>query len=308
MEIAVRNVRLTIEPIYAALALTALLWSSNFVIGRAVRDDIAPATLNFLRWAIALAVLLPFTVHDIRAHRATLVRHWKLVAALGLTGIAAFQTLSYVALTMTTALNAILLLSLTPLAIVLVSWIALGERVTRNQGLGLVTSLAGAAVLILRGDVATLIDLRFNAGDLWMLLAVGIWALYSVLLRRRPPEVPSLALHTSSVAAGTLWMLPAFAWQAGEGGALPTGLGTWAAVGFIAVFSSAIAHALWVRGVAAIGPNRAGVFIHLMPLFGAALAITFLGEALGAFHVIGSALVLCGVALASRKQAACSGD
>jgi drug/metabolite transporter (DMT)-like permease len=303
MEIAVRNVRLTIEPIYAALALTALLWASNFVIGRAVRGDVAPATLNFLRWAIALAVLLPFTLHDIRAHRVTLVRHWKLVAMLGLTGIAAFQTLCYVVLTMTTALNAILLQSLAPLAIVLVSRVALRERVTRHQGLGLATSLAGAAVLILHGDVATLVGLRFNAGDLLGLLAVGLWAVYSVLLRRRPVEVPPLVLHTSSVAAGTLWMLPAFAWQIGAGGALPTGLGTWAAVGFIAVFSSAIAHALWVRGVAAIGPNRAGVFIHLMPLFGAVLAITFLGEALGAFHVIGSALVLCGVALATRKPA-----
>ncbi|RPH65209.1 MAG: EamA family transporter [Burkholderiales bacterium] len=96
-------------------------------------------------------------------------------------------------------------------------------------------------------------------------------------------------------------MLPAFAWQAAHGTPLPSGAGAWAAVGFIAVFSSAIAHALWVWGVATIGPNRAGVFIHLMPLFGAAMAIAFLGEALGAFHVVGSALVLCGVFLAGRR-------
>lgn len=300
MEIAIRNVRLTIEPVYAALALTALLWSSNFVIGRAVRDDVAPATLNTLRWAIALAVLLPFTARDLLAHRAVLARRWKLVALLGLTGIAAFQTLCYVAVTMTTALNAILLLSLTPLAIVVVAWAGLGERVTRRQCAGLATSLAGAIVLVLHGELATLLGLRFNAGDLLMLLGVVLWAVYSVLLRRRPPEVPPLALHTASVTAGTLWMLPAFAWQAGQGAALPAGAGAWLAVGFVAVFSSALAHALWVRGVAAIGPNRAGVFIHLMPLFGAVLAITFLGEALGAFHVAGAALVLLGVVLASR--------
>ena len=302
MHAAVRSAGVATWPVYAALTLTALLWSSNFVIGRAVRGDVTPVTLNFLRWVLALAVLLPFTVRDLRAHRATLLRHWKLLALLGLTGIAAFQTLCYLALNTTTALNTILLLSLAPLAIVLVSWLAHGERVTRRQGAGLAISLAGAAVLVTHGEPATFAGLRVAAGDLWMLVAVALWAIYSVLVRRRPPTVPPLALHTCSVATGTLWMLPAFVWQAAGGVALPTGAGAWAAVAFIAVFSSAIAHALWVWGVAAIGPNRAGVFIHLMPLFGAVLAVAFLGEVVAPFHVAGTALVLGGVVLAGRKQ------
>jgi drug/metabolite transporter (DMT)-like permease len=301
MQVASRSLRIPFDPTYAALALTALLWSSNFVIGRAVRDDISPAALNFLRWAIALAVLLPFTYRDLRTHRETLLRHWKLVAALGFSGIAAFQTLCYVALTMTTALNTLLLLSLAPLAIVLASRAAFGERISRGQGLGLVTSLAGAGVLILQGKPSMLLEMGFNSGDLWMLLAIGFWATYSVLLRLRPAEVPPLALHTTSVGVGTLWMLPAFAWQAAQGAAMPATPAAWAGVLFIAFFSSALAHALWVRGVATIGPNRAGVFIHLMPLFGAALAIAFLGERLQAYHIAGGALVLAGVALANRK-------
>jgi drug/metabolite transporter (DMT)-like permease len=120
-------------------------------------------------------------------------------------------------------------------------------------------------------------------------------------LRRRPAEVPPLALHTASVAAGTLWMLPAFSWQATHGSALPSSMLAWMAVGFIAVFSSALAHSLWVRGVATIGPNRAGVFIHLIPVFGAVLAITFLGEEPAAYHAAGAALALCGIVLTSRK-------
>jgi drug/metabolite transporter (DMT)-like permease len=120
-------------------------------------------------------------------------------------------------------------------------------------------------------------------------------------LRRRPAEVPPLALHTMSVAAGTLWMLPAFGWQATHGSALPSSMAAWMAVGFVAVFSSALAHALWVRGVATIGPNRAGVFIHLIPVFGAVLAITFLDEELAAYHAAGAALALCGIVLTSRK-------
>ena len=301
MHAAVRSAGVATWPVYAALTLTALLWSSNFVIGRAVRGDVTPVTLNFLRWVLALAVLLPFTVRDLRAHRATLLRHWKLLALLGLTGIAAFQTLCYVALNTTTALNTILLLSLAPLAIVLASWLAHRERVTRRQGAGLAISLAGAAVLVARGDLATFAGLRLAAGDLWMLVAVALWAIYSLLVRRRPPELPPLALHTCSVATGTLWMLPAFAWQAAGGVALPTAAGAWAAVAFIAVFSSAIAHALWVWGVATIGPNRAGVFIHLLPLFGAVLAVAFLGEVVAPFHVAGAALVLSGVFLAGRQ-------
>jgi drug/metabolite transporter (DMT)-like permease len=133
-----------------------------------------------------------------------------------------------------------------------------------------------------------------------MLAAVVIWAVYSVLLKRRPAEVPPLALHTTSVAAGTLWMLPSFGWQAAHGSGLPGSTEAWLAIGFIAVFSSALAHGLWVRGVAKIGPNRAGVFIHLMPLFGGALAIVFLGEQLAAYHLMGAALVVCGVVLTSR--------
>lgn len=293
--------RTPFDPTYVALTLTALLWSSNFVIGRAIHEQVTPATMNFLRWAIALAALVPATLVDLRRHRAILLRHWRLIALLGLIGIAAFQTLCYLALTRTTALNTILLLSLAPLAIVALSWLALGERISRLQVLGLVTSLGGAAVLILRGDATTLFALHFNAGDLWMLVAVGLWAIYSVLLKRRPAEMPPLALHTASVAAGTLWMLPLFVLDTALGSGLPTAPAAWAGIAFVAVFSSAIAHALWVRGVASLGPNRAGVFIHLMPLFGAMLAITFLGEQLATHHVIGAALVLCGVALTSRR-------
>lgn len=300
MQIAIGNTRFSFEPTYAALALTTLLWSSNFIIGRAIRDDVSPSALNFLRWALAVLVLVPFTWRDLRAHRTALLRHWKVMALLGLTGIAAFQTLVYLALTKTTALNTMLLLSLSPLVVAVLSWATLGDRITRMQGVGLVTSLAGASILVLHGDVHALTDLHFNTGDLLMLLAVLFWAVYSVLLRRRPAEVPALAVHTTSAFAGTLWMLPMFGWQAAHESVLPVSWKAWLGIAFVAVFSSAFAHGLWVRGVAAIGANRASAFVHLMPLFGAVLAIVFLGEQIAAFHVIGAAIVLGGVFVASR--------
>jgi drug/metabolite transporter (DMT)-like permease len=292
---------LPFDPTYAALTLTTLLWSSNFIIGRAVHGEVTPVTMNFLRWAIALVLLVPVTLRDLRAHRIALLQHWKLVALLGLTGIAAFQTLAYVALTRTSALNTILLLALAPLAIVALSWLTLGERVTCRQAAGLAISLVGAFVLILRGSPAALLALQLDSGDLVMLLAIGLWAIYSVLQRQRPAELPPLALHTTSVAAGTLWMVPFVAWQAAQAPVLPTSSSAWAAILFVGVFSSALAHGLWVRGVARIGPNRASMFIHLMPVFGALLAIAFLGEQLGTYHVAGGLLTVLGILLTTRR-------
>lgn len=286
---------------HAALTLTVVLWSSNFIVGRALRDDVAPATLNFLRWAIALGVLMPITWPSLRQHRALLARHWMWLAALGCTGIAAFQTLGYVALTMTTALNAVLLLALAPLAIAALSWLLHRERLSPRQCAGLGVSLAGAAVLILHGSWATLATLRFNGGDLCMLAAVALWAVYSVLLRRRPAALPPLTVHTASVLAGTLAMLPWFAWQVALGRGWPSSGTSWAAIGFVAVFSSALAHSLWVRGVATLGANRAGAFIHLMPLAGAILAMVFLGEQPAPHHLVGALLVVAGVVLTNRR-------
>lgn len=301
MQLALGKTRITVDATYAALALTTLLWASNFIIGRALRDDVSPAALNALRWLLAFGVLLPLTARDLWAHRALLRRHWRLFALLGATGIAGFQTLVYVALASTSALNTMLLLSLSPLVVAALSWAAHGDRLTLRQAAGLVASLAGAAILVLHGDATALAALRFNAGDLWMLLAVLLWSVYSVLLRRRPAEVPPLAVHTASVFAGTLCMLPLFAWQVAQGSAtVPSTPKAWLGIAFVAVLSSVVAHGLWVRSVAAIGANRASVFVHLMPLFGAVLAVVFLGEPIALYHVAGAAIVLGGVALAGR--------
>lgn len=289
-----------LEPAYARLALTSLLWSSNFVIGRGLRGDVTPVVLNTLRWGLAALVLLAITRRDLRAHQLVLLRSWKLIALLGLTGVAAFQTLVYVALAQTSALNAMLLLSLSPLVVALLSWATGGERLTARQGAGLAASLVGAAALVLRGDAAALAQLRQNTGDLWMLLAIGLWGVYSVLLRRRPAELPAMAMHASSAIAGVLWMAPLCAWDLARGATLPAATGSWLGIGFVALFSSVLAHGLWVQGVASIGPNRASVFVHLIPLFGALLAIAFLGEPVAWSHAIGGAIVLGGVALANR--------
>jgi drug/metabolite transporter (DMT)-like permease len=242
--------------------MAAFLWSGNFVVGRALRDTISPLALNFWRWAIALGVLLLFTYGPLWAHRRLILREWKLMAALGFTGIATFHTCVYLALVTTSAVNALLLLAMSPLLTVFGAWIVFRDPVTPAQLLGLGVALLGAVLLIARGSLSSLMALHFGTGDLWMLLAVALWSAYSLLLKQRPADLPQSVLLTATTLAGVAWMLPVYVWvQSGE--ALPR-LGAQAVLGlfYVAVFASILAFLLWNNGVAKIGPNRASTFIY----------------------------------------------
>lgn len=287
---------------YAALATAALLWSGNFIVGGLLRDDVTPVTLNFLRWLIAFAILLALGYRDLWRARQALQREWKLIAAAGLTGIAAFHTCVYFALRDTVALNALLLLSIAPIAIMLLSRLTGAAFSARNK-LGAVVSLGGAALLIMRGDPAALLDLQGKPGDLWMLAAVAIWATYSVLLQRRPPALTPSTMLTSSIAAGLVWLAPLYAFEILRGSAgfdptVPATLG----LAYVAIGASVFAFLLWCRGVAALGPSRAGQFLHLMPLFGAILSVLLLGEEIAPYHLVGAGLVFAGIAFTQNAQ------
>jgi drug/metabolite transporter (DMT)-like permease len=285
----------------AALALAALFWSGNFVAGRALADQIDPVSLNFWRWALALAVLLPVSWRALAASGAALRTSWRRIALLGLTGVAGFHTCVYFALTSTTATSALLLVSLAPVAIVIATWIAYREAPRTGEVVGILVSLAGAGVLVTKGSLDALLGLRLDLGVLWMLAGLAIWAAYSVLLKVRIAGVQPLALHTATVIAGLAWMLPAYGIQVAAGA---TAALTWTGalgIAYIAVFASAIAFFFWIRGIEQLGPNRAGMFIHLMPVFGAILAALFLGERIAMFHVAGAALVFAGLALGNRR-------
>ena len=191
-----------------ALALAALFWSGNFVAGRALRGHVDPVTLNFLRWLIALALIAPFIWRSTAASLPVLWREWRLVLALGATGIASFHTLVYLALQTTTATNALLMLSLAPIVTLLGSAAFGMEHPTNRQIGGALISIVGAGVLIRRGNLTGILSQGFNAGDLWMLLAVVIWAAYSLLLRRRPADLPSPVALAASIASALAMMVP----------------------------------------------------------------------------------------------------
>lgn len=288
-----------------ALALATLFWSGNFIVGRALRGAVDPFTLNFLRWAIAFACLAPFAWPRDRAVWHALRREWRLVAALGLTGIACFHTMSYYALQATTAASALLVLSLAPVVTMLGAAAIERRRPTARQLAGAAVSLVGASVLVTRGAPGLSLGLPaggFNAGDLVMLAGVVVWAAYSLLLRRRPADLPPITALGASAAAALLLMAP-FVLLTGttrlDALARPEVL---LPLAYIAVFASAIAFQLWSYGVAALGPARAGQFIHLMPVFGPVLSFALLGEAPVPAQIAGGAMVFAGIALVEWRR------
>ena len=281
---------------FALLALAMLFWAGNWVIGRALRDAFEPFTLNFLRWALATLILAPFALPALRAQLAALRRRWRILLLLSLAGVSLFHAMVYLGLRTTTTVNAILLNSSLPLFILACSWLLERERSTPRQIGGMLLSFAGILVILSRGDPASLLQLDVHAGDAWILLAMPVWGVYSVLLKRRPPEVGGVPFLFVISALGTLLLVPAAVI------APPRWPGTEAALGvlYIAVFASILAFICWNRGVAIVGANAAGFTLHLLPLFGTVLAIVFLDEAFQAFHALGFGTILAGVLVATR--------
>ncbi len=287
---------------YLLLALAVLLWSGNMVVGRAGREVLPPIAFNFWRWALALMILLPFAWRELIASRAVIRREWKILTLLAATGVTTFHSAVYTGLSLTQAINGALYFATSPLFFVLLSWLLFRERITARQSIGVVVSMAGAAIVIARGYPGALWRLQLAAGDLWLLLAVALWALYSVLLMRRPKDLPPRALLASIAAIGLALLIPLYGLELAAGRQVTLGLESALSIGYVSLFASVIAYIFWNRGVREVGPNPAGVMLNLMPVFSAGLAVLFLGERLAAYHWLGAALVLTGILLAGHRR------
>jgi drug/metabolite transporter (DMT)-like permease len=287
---------------FLLLAAASLFWSGNWIAGRALRDAFDPVTLNFLRWTVATLVLAPFALPGLRGKWGEIRHHFGILLLLSFTGVALFQCLVYLGLRSTPAVNAVLLNSSFPMFMLLCSWVMERERASRRQVLGMLISLAGILIIICRGDPAALLHLQLNAGDAWILLAMPVWGVYSVLLKRRPPQLGALELLFVISVVGIALLAPFAALLAMHAPPrLPTGpeaLG----VLYMAIFASVLAYVCWNRGVAVVGANAAGFTVHLLPAFGTVLAILFLGESFAGFHAAGIATILAGVLLATWRK------
>lgn len=284
---------------YLLLTMTALFWAGNSIVGRAARDLVPPAALSFWRWTIALALLLPLAWPHLKRDWPALRANWPIIMVLGALAIGSFNILLYTGLQTTTALNSMLIQSAQPALILIVGALIMGDGTSLRQVAGVLISLAGVLIIIGRGDPQMLIALRLNIGDAIIGGAVLLWALYSVLLRRRPPVHP-LSFLAASILVGIAVIAPVYALELWSGRLIVPVAGSALAIAYVSVFPSFLAYLFFNRGVDLIGSAATGQYMNVMPLMGAGLAMLFLGEVLHLFHIAGLTLIVAGILVAGR--------
>src|SRR5215471_1940708 len=285
---------------YLLLSLTSLFWSGNVVIGRYIAGYIPPITVSVIRWGGAFLILLPFAAPHLIRDWPLIRKHAGSLTLLALTGFSAYNTMAYYGLHFTTAINGLLLQSVTPLFVALWSFILFRDRLSLRQTAGICLSLAGVIVIVCRGSLEILLAIAFNRGDLWFVVALLIYAFYAAMLRVRPPLHP-LSFLAIGMGGGAVLLLPGLALEIVAGQSMVLDTVTALSLIYVCIFPSLLGYLFLNRGIELIGANRAAPFIHLVPVFGSVLAIALLGEQLRFFHAVGYMLVLAGIMLATRR-------
>lgn len=285
------------------MILPPLFWAGNFVVGRAVvSDQVAPITLSFWRWLLAMLILLPFTIKPMWLQRKVIQAHFWKICFLAILSITAFNSLAYIALQYTTATNATLLNSFIPIFILVIMGIFFKEKISKKQILGVFVSLAGVFVILTRLDIEIIKALSINKGDLWMLVATIDWALYSIFLKYlRPEGLSPLPFLGIMVIIGTIVLIPLLLLNPFNEAPIIWNDGMIKALAYIAIFPSIFAYLAWNYGMQKLGATTGGQFIHLMPLFGALMAVMFLGESIHLYHLLGGACIALGLWLSINK-------
>ena len=289
---------------YLLLVLTTLFWAGNFNVARAVSGEVPPLGLSFWRWMIASLILLPFALVPMWRQRAHFLENWLLVTVLAVCGVTLFNSLVYLGLQTTTAINASLMQSINPVFIIVLSRLVLGRRAGGRQWTGVFISLAGALVILTRGDPAVIGTLGFARGDLVVVLAVLVWGIYTVLMKKLPVALQGLPLLGYTLAIGTLLILPFYLAETAAGWPMPVSRTSILSVLYVAIFPSVLAYLFWNHAIARIGPEKTGHFSHLIPVFGILIATLILGESFRGYHFAGMLLVAGGLLLANSGKRA----
>jgi drug/metabolite transporter (DMT)-like permease len=286
---------------YLLLTLTPFFWACNWIIGRGLHDDIPPLAMTFYRWLLAVAILAPFALPGVVREWAVIRRHWRVLLPLGLVGIGSHNALAYVGLNYTTATNGVILNSFIPVMIIALSWLFLRERLAPRQLAGVAISLGGVLVILSHGSWAELAAFEVNRGDVFVMLSMLLWSIYTIGLRWRPAQLSLLSFLFSIAVIGDLAVLPLYLAETALVRPMQWSWTAFAALLSVATFPSVLAYIFWNRGVAQVGASVAGLFVHLMPVFGVLLAWLVLGERLLPFHLGGIALIVTGIWLTSRR-------
>lgn len=289
------------EPRFLML-LPGLFWAGNAIVARSIAEHIPPIGLAFWRWTVAAVLIAPLAWPHLRRDVPQMARSWPVMLVLTALGISIFNTFLYVSAHTTTAINIVMLQTAMPIVVVIATFLIFRETLTGWQAAGIAASLAGALTLISHGDPAVLMTLDFKRGDLWMLAAVVSYAVYTALLRLRPP-VQGLSFAFVTFALGATLLLPFYIAETVWVRPMPVSVESALAVGYVSIFASILAYLAFNRTVELLGANTAGLTVHLVPVFGTILAVLLLGEQLHAYNIVGIALIGCGLWLATRRRA-----
>jgi drug/metabolite transporter (DMT)-like permease len=285
---------------YLMLTLAPFLWACNWIVGRGLHAEIPPMAMTFYRWAFAIVFMLPFALPHVRRQWPLIRVHWRVLVLLGVLGVGSHNALAYLGLNYTTATNGVILNSFIPVMIIALSWVFLRQRLSNVQLAGVMVSLAGVLTILAQGTVEQLLAFRLNPGDIFVIVSMLLWSLYTICLRWRPPGLDMRAFLFVIACVGTAAVLPFYLGEAMLDRQIEWKWEVVAALASVGLFSSFIAYIFWNRGVDEVGASVAGLFVHLMPVFGIILAWLFLGERLQIFHVAGIALILTGIYVTSR--------
>ena len=288
---------------YVFLLLAALFWSGNFIVGKAASlFEIPPFTLNFYRWTFAWLLLAPFTLNEILLKKNYIFKNIKLIIILGITSITVFNSIVYYSLNFTQVISGVLMISTIPVMIIIFCALLKIEKTNIYQVLGVIFSLSGVIVIITKADLSILFNLNFNKGDLWMVVAMFSWAMYSALLRKKKFELSQLSLLQTIISAGLIFLLPAYLIEFVLGYRANINLPFVLTLTYVVLFPGLASFIFWIKGISLIGSNRSGVFLHLMPIFSTILAILIFKEKFMIFHLIGAILIITGIILSSKKN------
>ena len=287
---------------YLFLVLATFCWSGNFIVGKfATVYEIPPLTLNVFRWISVWFILIPFTYKEIFENLTYIKKNWLVISFMGVITISTFNSVVYFALNYTQVINAVLMLSAIPAATIVLSSLMKIEETNIFQLLGLVLSIIGIGSIISNGDIQKIISLDFNKGDMWMLVCVITWSLYSTLLKKNNFKISQFTLIQLMVSVGILFLIPQFFYEKSIGLELNLDKNFFLILIYVAIFPAIAAYYFWQKGIEIIGPNRASMFIQLMPLFSAVMAIIIFKEKFELYHFVGAIFILSGIYLSNRK-------
>jgi drug/metabolite transporter (DMT)-like permease len=288
---------------YLMLILCAFFWSGNFIVGKfAMLYEVPPLTLNFFRWLIVWVILIPFTLGDILKNIKVIKKNFYPLLLMSITSISVFNSVVYYSLNFTQVLNGALMISIIPVLIVFISFIFKTEKINFSQIFGLILSIAGVATIVTRLDFTKIVNLDLNKGDLWLMVAMLSWAIYSTMLTTHKTELKYLSFMSVIISIGLIFLFPQFLFEFYNYQVIRFNIPIFLITIYVVLFAGLGSYILWNKAVVIVGPNKAGIFLHLMPVFSSFMAIFLLNEKLMNFHIIGAIIIIIGIYLSSKKS------